>query len=63
MLFPKYLGFITFYAVDNTVIEAGLQLALTRGLIIATEKTRFVIPRMKHEGIFPSTPHINFRDI
>ena len=55
MLRLKNMGLITLCAVDNSVTAAGLQLALTCDLIIASESASFGIPGMKR-GLFPSTP-------
>ncbi len=55
MIALKTLPMITLCAADNIVAAAGLQLALTCDLILATKKARFGIPGIKR-GLFPSTP-------
>lgn len=55
MILLKKFPLITLCAVDNSATAAGLQLALTCDMIIATKEASFGIPGMKR-GLFPSTP-------
>lgn len=55
MVLLKKFPLITICALDNTATAAGLQLALTCDLIIASKEATFGIPGMKR-GLFPSTP-------
>lgn len=55
MLLLKYFPLITLCGLDNVATAAGLQLALTCDIILATKEASFGIPGMKR-GLFPSTP-------
>ena len=55
MIKLKRFPLITLCAVNNVATAAGLQLALTCDLIIASKSASFGIPGMKR-GLFPSTP-------
>ena len=55
MIKLKRFPLITLCAVNNIATAAGLQLALTCDLIIASKTATFGIPGMKR-GLFPSTP-------